>query len=78
MPRHECIIHFDKILSNQEIIQFIHITILLFEDINIFLSTENNNITRSFSIDGFRMLQWSTARSRRWTRVIRLMMSVLN
>jgi hypothetical protein len=32
---------FDKILCNQEIIKFIYITISLFENINIFLSTKN-------------------------------------
>jgi hypothetical protein len=31
----------DKILCNQEIIKFIYITISLFENIHIFLSTEN-------------------------------------
>jgi hypothetical protein len=31
----------DKVLSNQEIVQFIYVTISLFENINTILSTEN-------------------------------------
>jgi hypothetical protein len=30
-----------KVLSNQEIVQFIYINVSLFENINIFLSIEN-------------------------------------
>jgi hypothetical protein len=58
MLRHECIKHLVN-LSNHEIIQFICITILLLEIISKFFSflLKNNNITKLYLIDGFRVLQ---------------------
>jgi hypothetical protein len=41
MLQHECIKHLAKFYLKQEIIQFIYITISIFENINIFLSTRN-------------------------------------